>query len=323
MVNLMEKKNYDLTQITRVLLEIRDNCVPKDGEAYDDPKRMEKYDALNAAIDLINNPSQFVTGDTSDGYHTFNELYHHRAVLFSVIVKAFQEKAWKARLHHDGTMYDGMFVVGIDTPEGQASYHYDIDPYWDMFECREMERAPKWDGHTPAQAIERIGRLEPVRIGCLGVAGEEHYRALECLEKMQFFMGQRAGRELWMSKPKNVQDVDIEQYNHDIETVMHYIQQLENQIGEFAENLELAKQENAGLCIMLTAAQSAAETWKRNYDDAVDDLDKMGEYRQCCETCIYNNIDAKEEPCMSCCEGYLVNNWKWRGVKEYVKDHED
>ena len=165
MVNLMEKKNYDLTQITRVLLEIRDNCVPKDGEAYDDPKRMEKYDALNAAIDLINNPSQLVTGDTSDGYHTFNELYHHRAVLFSVIVKAFQEKAWKARLHHDGTMYDGMFIVGIDTPEGQASYHYDIDPYWDMFECRELERAPEWDGHTPAQAIERIGKLEPVQHG--------------------------------------------------------------------------------------------------------------------------------------------------------------
>lgn len=163
MVNLMEKKNYDLTQITRVLLEIRDNCVPKDGEAYDDPKRMEKYDALKAAIDLINNPSQLVTGDTSDGYHTFNELYHHRAVLFSVIVKAFQEKAWKARLHHDGTMYDGMFIVGIDTPYGQVSYHCDIDPYWHMFECRELERAPVWDGHT--LAIERIGKLEPVQHG--------------------------------------------------------------------------------------------------------------------------------------------------------------
>ena len=125
-----------------------------------------------------------------------------------------------------------MFIVGIDTPHGQASYHYDIDPYWDMFECRELERAPEWDGHTPAQAIERIGRLEPVQIGCLGVAGEEHDRALDCLEKMQFFMGQRAGRELWMSKPKNVQDVDIEQYNHDIETVTHYIQHLENQIGK-------------------------------------------------------------------------------------------
>ena len=106
-----------------------------------------------------------ITGETSDGYHTFNELYHHRAVLFSVIVKAFPERAWKARQHNDGTMYSGMFIVGIDTPDGQASYHYDIDPYWDMFECRELERAPEWDGHTPAQAIERIGKLEPVRHG--------------------------------------------------------------------------------------------------------------------------------------------------------------
>ena len=107
----------------------------------------------------------FITGETSDGYHTFNELYHHRAVLFSVIVKAFPEKAWKARKHHDGTMYDGMFIVGIETPDGQATYHYDMEPYWDMFYCKEIECAPEWDGHTPAQAIERIGKLEPVRHG--------------------------------------------------------------------------------------------------------------------------------------------------------------
>lgn len=107
----------------------------------------------------------FITGETSDGYHTFNELYHHRAVLFSVIVKAFPEKAWKARKHHDGTMYDGMFIVGIETPYGQATYHYDMEPYWDMFYCKEIECAPEWDGHTPEQAIARIEKLEPVRHG--------------------------------------------------------------------------------------------------------------------------------------------------------------
>lgn len=163
MVNMMEKKNYDLTQITWILLEMRDNCVPKYGEAYDDPKRMKKYNALNAAIYLINNPSQIVTGDTSDGYHTFNELYHHRAVLFSVIVKAFPDRAWKSRKHHDGSMYDGMFIVGIETPDGQATYHYDVDPYWDMFKCKELEYAPEWDGHTPDEAIRRIGNLKPVQ----------------------------------------------------------------------------------------------------------------------------------------------------------------
>ena len=132
-------------------------------------KEEEKYKALSIAIEAsLNNSIHIkseIDGNTSDGYHTFNELYHHRAILFSVIVKAFSDKAWKSLRHHDGTMYDGMFIVGIDTPDGQATYHYDIDPYWDMFECRELERAPEWDGHTPAQAIERIGRLEPVRHG--------------------------------------------------------------------------------------------------------------------------------------------------------------
>lgn len=106
-----------------------------------------------------------IDGNTSDGYHTFNELYHHRAVLFSVIVKAFPERAWKSRKHHDGTMYDGMFIVGIDTPQGQATYHYDLDPYWKMFKCQELECAPEWDGHTPAEAIARIGALEPTKRG--------------------------------------------------------------------------------------------------------------------------------------------------------------
>ena len=100
-----------------------------------------------------------ITGDTSDGYHTFNELYHHRAVLFSVIVRDHNELAWKSKLHHDGTMYDGMFIVGIETPNGQATYHYDVDPYWDIFDCEELERAPEWDGHSPDDAIERISKL--------------------------------------------------------------------------------------------------------------------------------------------------------------------
>lgn len=103
-----------------------------------------------------------INGDTSDGYHTFNELYHHRAVLFSVVVAANSSKAWKSKLHHDGTMYDGMFIVGVDTPKGQATYHYDVEPYWNMFWCRELERAPEWDGHTSDDAIERIGSLRGV-----------------------------------------------------------------------------------------------------------------------------------------------------------------
>ena len=95
-------------------------------------------------------------GEMSDGYHTFNELYHHRAVLFSVICNAMPDKAWKSKRHDTGDMYDGMFIVGIETNHGQATYHYDVDPYWDMFNVPELEYAPKWDGHTPQEAIDRI-----------------------------------------------------------------------------------------------------------------------------------------------------------------------
>ena len=97
-------------------------------------------------------------GDLSDGYHTFNELYHHRAVLFSVICNSMPDKAWKSKLHDTGDMYEGMFIVGIETPDGQATYHYDIE-YWDLFKVRELEKAPKWDGHTPTDAINRIAKL--------------------------------------------------------------------------------------------------------------------------------------------------------------------
>lgn len=122
-----------------------------------------------------------IDGETSDGYHTFNELYHHRAVLFSVIVATFGGRAWKSKLHADGTMYDGMFIVGIETPDGQATYHYDIDPYWNLFRCTELGRAPEWDGHTPNQAIERIGKLADIidrpTCGMKGRPGERYSRS--------------------------------------------------------------------------------------------------------------------------------------------------
>lgn len=95
-------------------------------------------------------------GELSDGYHTFNELYHHRAILFAVLCNKFKSKAWKSKLHDDGTMYEGMFIVGINTPMGQATYHYDIDPYWDIFNIKERKKAPKFDGHTSNDVPERL-----------------------------------------------------------------------------------------------------------------------------------------------------------------------
>ena len=83
-----------------------------------------------------------------------SELYFHRMVLFATICKMYRNKCWKSKKHKDGSMFKGYFIVGITTPEGQFSYHYDLK-YWDLFDVTEINRAPEWDGHTP----EDIGRL--------------------------------------------------------------------------------------------------------------------------------------------------------------------
>ena len=41
----------EITEATRLLLQIRDNCIKKDTDKYDDPLRKDKYNALNMAID--------------------------------------------------------------------------------------------------------------------------------------------------------------------------------------------------------------------------------------------------------------------------------
>lgn len=106
------------------------------------------------AIDNYNNKNNSV-GDLSDGYHTFDELYYHRCVLFSLICNQNNHIAWKSKKHYTGDMYDDMFIVGINTQYGQVTYHYNLK-YWDMFNVPELENAPEWDGSSPSDCIERM-----------------------------------------------------------------------------------------------------------------------------------------------------------------------
>lgn len=95
-------------------------------------------------------------GNFSDGYHTFNQLYHQRAMLFAVIVKQNKGLAWKTHKHEDGEpcFGGGWFLVTIDTPEGSYGYHYE-DKYWDLFDCEELPLAKHWDGYTE-QNVDRL-----------------------------------------------------------------------------------------------------------------------------------------------------------------------
>ena len=52
---------------------------------------------------------------------------------------------------------------------------------------------------------------------------KEIEKAIEILDKLSFFGGQRAGRELWNDKPRDVQDEDIASFNRDIEWLREFI----------------------------------------------------------------------------------------------------
>lgn len=114
------------------------------------------YDTEAEAVEAWN--TRAVSGDTSDGYHTFDELYYHRTALFACLV-ALQPRqmAFKSWKHSDGTMYEGFFIAGIYTSGGWCTYHCEAK-WWPLFDCHEQEFAPEWDGHTPSDAIHRLMR---------------------------------------------------------------------------------------------------------------------------------------------------------------------
>ena len=106
----------------------------------------------------VNSPTMVNSGQLSDGFHSFNELYAHRMQLFAVICHQNQPHAWKSKLHDDGAMYEDYFIVGIETPMGQFSYHYNI-AHWGVFDVKELDKAPKWDCHT-ADDVVRLHSLD-------------------------------------------------------------------------------------------------------------------------------------------------------------------
>lgn len=122
--------------------------------------KLDRISQIN--LDILEAKQEgFSTKEISDKWHTFGELYTHRCILFAVVCNAHPERAWKSQLHHDDTMFEGnMFIVGVETPKGQYSYHYHME-MWDYFKVKELKNAPEWDGHEPKDIV-RLLSLEEV-----------------------------------------------------------------------------------------------------------------------------------------------------------------
>ena len=134
-------------------------------EAIDDVESVKGYlndvcnhqsvrtcDSLDLAITALRQHQKPVDGSTSDGHHTFDELYDFRrafnAVLFNEWASQNKYSVHKSERHSDGEQCFGgeWFIVVATLPTGDISNHYEMK-HWDLFQCEIREKAKEWDGH--------------------------------------------------------------------------------------------------------------------------------------------------------------------------------
>ena len=120
-----------------------------------------KIKSINSDIEEAYESGQISTKDLSDGHHTFETLYDHRAHLFAALCNQNPNISFKTTRHCDeenDPMFDGAFMAGIYTPKGVVTYHFK-KKYWDLFHVTEAFQGPRYDGYTDADVYERIDSL--------------------------------------------------------------------------------------------------------------------------------------------------------------------
>lgn len=75
----------------------------------------------------------------------------------------------------------------------------------------------------------------------MGITFEE---IMDILDKWEFLLGQRAGRDLWADKPTAVQDKDLADFNRDLEKVSSFI--MKNNIQNRINYIDTAFKEQSG-----------------------------------------------------------------------------
>lgn len=113
---------------------------------------------LNAANERIKQLDKPITGETSDGYHSFNDLYEHRHALFLALASTTMSSCWMSKKHHDESEMEGWFIAGIKLRSGDISYHLPMRIWDDCVKtgAEVLPKAPKWDGHTSNDVVDRL-----------------------------------------------------------------------------------------------------------------------------------------------------------------------
>jgi len=151
--------NKEVRSVESIVEELRKIIVRYGAE---EKEILEVTDWLRTTLTSLTEAHK-VTENTSDGYHTFKELYEFRllynAALFNEWAAQGKYDVHKSQRHFDGELCfgrDDYFVVVATLPTGQISNHYPMTD-WDLFRCEAVEKAKaQWDGHTSQDVAKRL-----------------------------------------------------------------------------------------------------------------------------------------------------------------------
>ncbi|TFC59438.1 MULTISPECIES: hypothetical protein [unclassified Cryobacterium] len=121
---------------------------------YNRDSKAEHIDRHEAGLQAVADAAK------GDEHHTMDELYEYR-----MLYNAHAAHGWdaagipvvKSWHHSDGEKCfgGGWFIVTATLPTGQVSNHYAAE-HWDLFNVHAVDLPPEYDGHTPAQAADRL-----------------------------------------------------------------------------------------------------------------------------------------------------------------------
>lgn len=96
---------------------------------------------------------KIVGNDISDGYHTFEELYDHRCLLFlNLCLKDLGNCFWKPD-------FEGWFCLYWESPQGQISYHLPNKLLPLVEKDIRRDDNHQWDGHKGCDVLSRLRSL--------------------------------------------------------------------------------------------------------------------------------------------------------------------
>lgn len=102
----------------------------------------------------------FRADKVTDGYHSFDELYDHRCILFITLMKQMPDKAFWTYKNKEEETWDGWIICAIETKHGQISYHVPVK-YIGLLKdyIQEKECNDTYDEHTSVDVLERLKRI--------------------------------------------------------------------------------------------------------------------------------------------------------------------